>query len=154
MNGYNFRTTAVFALFLSMLALPTARADGQQSMAADSPPSIGVIEQLYAETRALGDQIDILRYRDATTGGDMAKLIESYHSSRGRLQRALSGSPVEPLSPEDLLALATMRQALATGLPEMASEGQSAAANSAADEMVDCRYNPGTVAKGEGGYQG
>lgn len=153
MKRYNFRIATALALILSMLALSTARADGQRPMAAAATPTIGMIEQLYAETRAMADQIDILRFRDATPGRDLAKLIESYNSSRGRLQRALSGNPVEPMSREDLLALATMRQALATDLPEIAVEGPSAAANTDADEMVDCRYDPVTLAKGEGGYQ-
>jgi len=145
MTRHKLRIAAVLALAVSMTALPTA--------SAEPLPSIGVIEQRFAETRALADKIDILRNRDAASGRDMAKLIEAYNASRGRLQRALSGNPVEPLSRQDLLALATMRQALATGLPEMASAGDSAAANTDADEIVDCRYDPLTVAKGEGGYQ-
>jgi hypothetical protein len=153
MKSNKVRIITIFVFSFSVLVLLIARAYGQRSMPADPPPSVGVIEQLYAETRAMYDQIDILRSRGVTTGTNLVELIESYNSSRSRLQRALSVNPVEPISREDLPALVTMRQTLAKGLPETANEVSSAAANTDEDELVDCRYDPDTLAQGEHGYR-
>ena len=145
--------TVFLSLFLAVLALPNVRGDVQQPMPADTPPSIDAVEQLYAETRALADQVDISRFRGVTTGATLSGLIESYNSSRSRLLHALSVNPVGPMSQEDLLALYTMRKTLTTDLPETAVEDASAAQTIGAGEAADCRYDPDALARGKGGYQ-
>ncbi|MEE4146617.1 MAG: hypothetical protein V2I26_17565 [Halieaceae bacterium] len=145
--------TAIRGLLVSALVLPTVLAQDLRSKATDAPLSVGTIEELYADTRALGDRIDIASFRGETGSANLAELIASYNSSRSRLQQALSVNPVEPVSGQDLLALAAMRRALVADLPETANEESSAGGNTGEGEVVDCRYDPEAIAKGEGGYQ-
>lgn len=164
MTGKKFRSRAVIALFLALIVLLAVRSIVQRPVPADAPPSIAAIEHLYAETRALRDRLDITLSGGAT-GENLAQLAKAYNSSRARLRGALAVNPAEPMSRDDLLALARMRQTVATELREAAIESPAdgypngLAADSAApgstdtDEPIDCRYDPDTLAVGEDGYQ-
>ena len=129
---------------------------GERSTTDDPLLSVGEIEQLFQQTRALGDRIDVTRSRGATTattGVALADLIGSYNSVRTQLQRVLSVDPSPPASEEDLRALTAMRRALKIDLPEESNQPTSEAVDAGGSGKVDCRYDPESVAKGEGGYE-
>jgi hypothetical protein len=148
--------TPIIAASLAVIAVATLGSCGGRSTPDDPLLSVGEIEQLFWETRALGDQIDVTRSRGettATTGVALGDLIGSYNSVRTQLQRSLSVDPASPASEEDLRALSAMRRALEIDLPEESNEPTSAAVDAGGSGEVDCRYDPETVANGEGGYE-
>jgi hypothetical protein len=148
--------TPIVAASLAVVALATLGSCGKPSAPDDQLLSVAEIEQLFSDTRALGDQIDVTRNRGATTsttGVALADLIGSYSSVRIRLQRALSAGASSPTSEEDLRALAAMRRTLEIYLPEESNESTSATADTGESAKVECGYDPESVANGEGGYE-
>ncbi|MBW2691997.1 MAG: hypothetical protein JRE57_05115 [Deltaproteobacteria bacterium] len=120
------------------------------------PPSVGDIEQTFQQTRALGDQIDVTRSRGATSALDgvaLADLIDSYSAVRTQLQQDLAGDLDPPPSGEDARALKAMRDALEIYLSEVSIDSNSTRAEAGSEEKIECRYDPESVAEGEGGYE-
>ncbi len=142
---------------VALVAIPVALAalgscGGWSSPGPDRLP-VAEIEQLFADTRELRDQIDVTRSRGATTavsGAALADLVRSYQSAWARLQRALSAEPAARPSEADLRALGAMRRALELYLPEISGDETAGAGGSGA---IDCRYDARSLAAGEGGYE-
>ena len=120
------------------------------------PDSVEEIEQIFQQTRALEDQIEVTRSRGATVATDgvaLTELIAAYSAIRIQLQQALAGDLDPPPSGDDARALDAMRKALEIYLPEQSIDSDSIGVEAGGGEPVDCRYDPESVAKGEGGYE-
>ena len=120
------------------------------------PGSVEEIEQIFQQTRALEDQIEVTRSRGATVATDgvaLTELIAAYSAIRIQLQQALAGDLDPPPSGDDARALDAMRKALEIYLPEQSIDSDSIGVEAGGGEPVDCRYDPESVAKGEGGYE-
>ena len=135
------------------LALPGACSERSP----DEAPRLSIteIEQIYQQTRALSDQIDITRSRgDETTGNQFVDLIASYTAARARLQSALSANPSPPVSEEDGRAIGAMRQTLEIYLPEQELNARTSKIETLdARDAIKCRYDPESIADGPGGYE-
>ena len=120
------------------------------------PGSVEEIEQIFQQTRALEDQIEVTRSRGATVATDgvaLTELIAAYSAIRIQLQQALAGDLDPPPSGDDARALDAMRKALEIYLPEQSIDSDSIGVEAGGGEPVDCRYDPESVAKVEGGYE-
>jgi hypothetical protein len=120
------------------------------------PLPIREIEELYQETRALRDEIDVTRAGGSTTttaGVPLADVVQRYGAARAGLARALAAGAAPPLSEEDARALEVMRRTLARELvPEEVARASAGTANGAEGE-VECRYDPELVANGSDGHE-
>ncbi len=117
--------------------------------------SVGEIEQTFQQTRALADQIEVTHGRGATVsleGVALTDLADSYGAVRSQLQGELAGDPDPPPSGDDARALQAMRDALEIYLPELSIDSDSERAEAGGEEKLECRYDPESIAKGEGGY--
>ncbi len=148
--------TAAMSLLAAGFVCAALGSCGERSVDHPWPYTVKESEQIFQRARALWDQVDVTRSRGATTSTDgvaLGDLIGSYTATRADLQQALAGDPNPPASGEDLRALNTMRGALELYLPEASAASDSTESGAGSGEKADCRYDPGTVAKGEGGYE-
>src|SRR5262245_57335372 len=101
---------AIAAAALGAAAFGACRPSG------DRPLAIRDVEEHYQETRALRDEIEVTRSRDATEttrGVALGDVVERYAAARSELVRVLAAGAAPPLSPQDELALEVMRRTLA-----------------------------------------
>jgi hypothetical protein len=143
------RTSALAAL--AALGLGSC---GVPRAPADRPRPIGAIEALYAQVRALRDQIDVTRSRGANAtlaGVPLAELARRYDAARTGLAHALAAGATPVLSEQDDRALTTMRRTLAEALPPEDLALESATTADASEVGPDCAYDPALVADGSEG---
>jgi hypothetical protein len=149
-------SAALLAASAAAIALAALGSCGRSGAPGDRPLPIGVVEDLYRETRALKDRIDVTRSRGATAtrgGVLLVDLVARYNTIRALLERALASDPAPPLSEQDDRALDVMRRTLARELGEEKVEAARVEAAGQAEEEPDCSYDPADLAAGEDGYR-
>jgi hypothetical protein len=141
-------------LAAAALAAAWLGACGLPLVSREQPLPIDRIEALYQETRALRDELDVTRFRGAkatTAGVPRAEVARRYDAARAGLARALAAGAAPPLSDEDERALEAMRQTLASELVSEDPVQAPAGGALGAQQEVDCRYDPESVAGGKEG---
>ncbi len=150
------RRISTCTLALGFALLPTSLGSCRASPPkADAPLPIAAVEELFRETRALRDAIDVTRSRGATAttaGLPLADLIAQYNGLRPLLERVLEPGAAPPLSQQDERALHVMRKVFAAELVEEALGPAPADPQGVVGGDVDCAYDAQSLARGEGGY--
>jgi hypothetical protein len=122
----------------------------------DRPLPIGAIEELYEETRALRDEIEVTRSRGSTTttaGVALAEIAARYGAVRADLERALAAGASPPLSEQDEAALAVMQRTLAAELGAEPPARDPTGAGDPTGPEVDCSYDPERLARRDDGAE-